>query len=228
MTVVLLESCPKEAVREREQNWIDFYSDTYGLGCLMNLVIEVDSGERMHTPEMRAQLSKRGRERWSGEGNPFHGTSRAGETNPFHGRQHSEETRQRISDAAKARAARGDIYWTGKHHTSETKEKIRRARLGRKLSPEARRAISDRQRGVPIKALWKAVAQIDCVTGEVIRRFPSITLAAEETGVDGTSISRVCRGVIARGHPTRSAGGFVWRYLDDQGNPIPPSPTTPS
>jgi len=48
------------------------------------------------------------------------------------GYKHSEETRRKISQSNK-----GQIPWTaGKHHSSETKEKMRLSALGKKKSPE--------------------------------------------------------------------------------------------
>ena len=226
MTVVLLESCPKEEIREREQNWIDFYSHAYGPACLMNIVKKVDSTYHRPVLDRVAQLSEIGKERWSGEGNPFHDVHRTGDSNPFYGRKHSEETRQKLSEAAKARAARGDVYWKGKHHTASARQKIRMARLGTKLSEEAKRAISERQLGRPLPSLYKPVAQIDTDTRQILRVFESTTRATRETGVDGTSISRVARGTLSKGRRNLTAGGFVWRFVDKDGHLIEPSSTT--
>lgn len=55
----------------------------------------------------------------------------------------------------------------------------------------------------------KAVEQLDMVTGEVIKTFPTIERAASENGVNRSNISDCCR----KGR--KSAGGFGWRFEND-------------
>lgn len=50
----------------------------------------------------------------------------------------------------------------------------------------------------------KAVEQLDTVTGEVIKTYPTIERAASETGVNRSNISDCCR----KGR--KSAGGYRW------------------
>lgn len=58
------------------------------------------------------------------------------------------------------------------------------------------------------KAISKAVVQIDKKNGSIIARYDSITEATLKTGVDGTSISRVCY----KRRKYKTAGGFVWAF----------------
>ena len=55
------------------------------------------------------------------------------------------------------------------------------------------------------KSRAKGVKQTDS-NGKVLMRYPSISVASKKTGVDISSISRVCSGVLM------SAGGFAWSY----------------
>jgi len=52
----------------------------------------------------------------------------------------------------------------------------------------------------------KAVSQFDKISGDLIKKYTSITEASEYTGVSDVNICRCCKG------KRKSAGGFVWRY----------------
>lgn len=228
MTFLLLESCSRDDVRQREQNWIDYYSATYGFDCLMNLMDEVDNPMSMMTPEARASLSRINSERWTGEGNPMYGSARVGDLNPFHQRQHSDETKQRLRESANARVARGDIPMKGRHHTPEAKERFRQIALARPpWSEERRQAVSLKSKGRPNLLDRKPVVQIDAKTGAEIKRFEFTMQASKETGIDHSSISRVCRGKPLKGRVCRTAGGFIWRFLAPDGTIIQPTHPTP-
>lgn len=45
--------------------------------------------------------------------------------------------------------------------------------------------------------------------GELLKIFPSITIAAEETGANASCIGAVCKG------KRKTSGGYVWRYISD-------------
>lgn len=55
----------------------------------------------------------------------------------------------------------------------------------------------------------RAVEQFDLQTQIVLAVFPSVSMAASQTDVDGSSIGKVCRG------ERRSAGGFGWRFVEE-------------
>jgi hypothetical protein len=68
-----------------------------------------------------------------------------GENNPMYGRKQSEETKRKIATKAK-----GNKHWLGKHHTEETKRKMK----GHPVSEETKRKISEshKRRHAAIKA----------------------------------------------------------------------------
>lgn len=60
------------------------------------------------------------------------------------------------------------------------------------------------------KAKEKPVLQFS-KSGEFIKRFPSVTKAALELGLNVTSIHCVCKGI----RRYKSTGGFIFRYAED-------------
>lgn len=56
------------------------------------------------------------------------------------------------------------------------------------------------------QASQRKVAMIDPITNDVISVFASITEAAQETSINPSNISTVCKG------KRKKAGGFVWKY----------------
>lgn len=57
----------------------------------------------------------------SGKNNPMFG--KKGIDNPNYGRKNTEETKKKISESLKGK----QIWWKGKHHSEETKQKMREA-----------------------------------------------------------------------------------------------------
>jgi group I intron endonuclease len=107
--------------------------------------------------------------------------------------KHSEATRNKISETAKLRVMpcgeKSPMY--GKHHSQSTKDKFSEMRKGEK-HPRC-----------------KKVAQIDKATGEVIKVFPYLRKATEETGVNCSHICSCCKG------KRKQAGGYVWKYATE-------------
>lgn len=116
------------------------------------------------------------------------------------GKHHTEETKRKMSESHKGKIPKitpernkklSDIGKTkigslnsfyGKHHTEETKQKLR-------------------------ESSSKPVLQIDPITNEIIKRFPSPTVAAKEVGLSNCStISHCCLG------SQQTSKGFKWRY----------------
>jgi len=109
----------------------------------------------------------------------------------------------------------------GKHLSDEHKEHLRQAFKGRVISEETRKKTSE-----SIKQLWQdpehrakhiAAAKTRSVAaydkeGEMVLLFDSITQAGIETGSDVRNIQACCKG------RKRTAGGYVWRYVDEQVN----------
>ena len=101
------------------------------------------------------------------------------------GKHHTEEHKQKLSEAQK-----------GKHHTEETKQKISENNgMKGKFGSEHPRS--------------KKVVQYDKQTLELIKVWDSLSDVKRELGIDSDGVSKCCKG------KRKSAGGFVWKYLDD-------------
>lgn len=85
----------------------------------------------------------------------------------------------------------------GFKHSEESREKIRKSKLGLKMSPEAKMGI--------YLANKKNVYMFN-LSGNLIRSFDSVTKAANFTGIHKNNISACCRG------KKQSMGGFMWSY----------------
>lgn len=92
------------------------------------------------------------------------------------------------------------------------------AMKGKRLSEEHKRKISEAMQGKnnPVKGKFgsehnrsKKVAQYDKQTHELIKIWDSIIGVERELGIDHSSISACCKGKY------KSAGGFVWKYVED-------------
>lgn len=111
--------------------------------------------------------------------------------------KHSEETKKKMSSSKKGEKS----VWYGKHHTNETKEKIRKARLGHPRSEETRKKISETHKG---NKNPKAKAVI-CI--ETNKYYFTITEASKDLNVPHGNISRVCSGKL------KTAGGYHFKYV---------------
>lgn len=129
--------------------------------------------------EVKAKLSAKAKERWQDEEKRKFFLSRVsrdmiGEKNPMYGKTQSVETR----------------------------EKIRAKALGRKMSLEARRNMSE------ASANKRKVLQVDS-DKNVINQFNTVKEAALFVGAASTNISFCCK------NKHRTAKGYFWRYADD-------------
>ena len=86
---------------------------------------------------------------WKGKTGPNKGKY-AGENNPMYGKHHSEETKKKISEAAKGRPGPNK----GKHFSEEHKKKIGEIKkgnnnmLGKKHSAESKKKMSEAKKGM--------------------------------------------------------------------------------
>ena len=92
----------------------------------------------------------------------------------------------------------------GKNHSEETKEKIRQAKLGKKLSKEHRDKIAKSNKSHLRK---KQVAQYG-MNGDFITIHKSVGDAANSVGVSQASLSHALIG------NSKSSGGFKWKYYE--------------
>ena len=127
----------------------------------------------------------------------------------MHGRRHSEETKQKIS---KSKRENPSQYWLGKHRSDETKEKLRAANLGKRLTDEQKAIFAEkcnetRNKNGTDKLSWVSIQQFS-LDGVLIHTWAKLTDASEALNVAPGNITKVCRGL------RKSAGGFRWQYAD--------------
>jgi group I intron endonuclease len=127
----------------------------------------------------------------------------AGVTRGWH---HSDETRARLRASASQRTGAHNSFF-GKHHTKATKEIIALANSAatrpRSEEERARLAVMG---GRPCRP----VAQIDAMTGETVRIWPSLSEAAQGCQVSIGSLIGCCKGRRGR----KTVGGWRWSYAD--------------
>lgn len=75
-------------------------------------------------------------------------------------------------------------------------KKLSQSRLGKKASDETRQKLRDSN---------PKMLSVQCIETEII--YKSINEASRKTGVDASSISKVCKGKY------KTAGGFHWKYV---------------
>jgi group I intron endonuclease len=120
----------------------------------------------------------------------------------------------------------GEDGITGYSHTQETKNKISKLMLGRKISIEWRNNISKGKKGVKFsdkhienlsksnlnqEVEGKSIYQIDRYSGKILNKFDKIVNALKflNKNLNDASISKVCKG------KSKSAFGFYWCYVED-------------
>lgn len=123
--------------------------------------------------------------------------SMKGENNPFYGRHHTEETKKKIRENNK---------WY--RPTEETRKKLSEKSKGRHLTEETKKKIGMGNRGNKRIDNYRAILQIDMETGEVIKEWETIKFAAESLNLHCPNIVNTCKGI------QKQSGGFIWRYKD--------------
>ena len=94
----------------------------------------------------------------------------------------------------------------GKHHSEETKAKMRKAALGRVISVEQRKRHSEAMKGKLVGEKNHMSKAVRCVTtGEV---FESQQIAARVKGVQQSKICLCCQGKRSHTH------GLKWEYVE--------------
>lgn len=112
---------------------------------------------------------------------------------PMLNKKHSEETRKRISNATK-----------GKPKPEGFGDMMREVRLGVPKPQGMGEKISKALKGKPAKKA-KTVLQYD-LQGNFIAKYPNTLVAAEKTGSNPSTISKVCRGIFSQ------TNGYKWKY----------------
>ncbi len=90
----------------------------------------------------------------------------------------------------------------GKHHSEETKQKMRQAKLGSPVSEETKRKISEKLKmGNNPRA-----KRVQCLETKEI--FSCAKQAALKYGVDNSTLSKCAKG------KTKTCAGLHWKYID--------------
>lgn len=216
----LEDNIPYEELDEKEIYYIELYNTVHPNGY------NIEHGGRAYkTKETLALMS----ERVSGEKNPMYGM--CGELNYFYGKKHSDETKAKssaslkkawanISEEEKAlrlkrlKDMRDEITLVcgsgmkGKHHSEESKAKMREKLKNRVFTEEHRKKIKENN------TKRRAVIMIDKNNDEEIMSFDSMTEACSwlisNCGLNKAApgeISCVCSGKRI------TAYGYKWKYL---------------
>lgn len=140
----------------------------------------------------------------------------------------SEETKRKMSIASKSMPNKTKNLiekrhdWTGKKHSPETKEKIRKSLIGKKKTAEHISKLPQNQKGkfrakynqeLKDKILYsmptkKPIKQFS-INGELVNTFLSSNHAAKSIGLKKGGNIRSC--AIGK---LKTAYGFIWRYID--------------
>ena len=117
-----------------------------------------------------------------------------------------------------------------KHHTEETKQKMREKALGRKASEETKKKLSEVHKGiVPSVETRRKISEAQkghigynkgqisekrikvlCVENGII--YDSMTIASEKTNANISHISQCCKKQYGR----KTAGGYHWQYYKEE------------
>lgn len=130
--------------------------------------------------------------------------SHSGEKHRCWGTHLPEITRKRIGDANRGRVMSKEqkrllaSINIGKKASEETKAKMSRAHKGHAVSEETRQKIRETKESKPVVQLSKS--------GEILNVWPSVTVAARESGLDRSQIRKACNGAL------KTSGGFCWKY----------------
>lgn len=218
----ILEIVPENIADERERYWIKHYNSTdklYGFnnesGGNAKKMVSNETKEKLRRinkinyHKVKKYLNseeaiKKKSSKMTGSGNPMYGKTpkewmdketydnwiagkrkRLLENNPMKGKKHTAEAIEKIRKASTG--ANNPFY--GKHHSNEFKNKLSKHR---KENPTNFR-------------------KIICVTTNEI--FNTITEASIKFNVDGSGISKCCRGKIKRCGKLSDGTPLIFRYL---------------
>ena len=122
------------------------------------------------------------------------------------GRVLSDDTKGKIAESLRSYYAVHGGTFTGRHHTEETKEKLR----NRIITPETRAKLRANHRGNSgvNNPSHRAIDQL-ALDGTFIKRFATASLASQEVRRDLSTIIKCCRG------KAKTCGGYKWRYATE-------------
>lgn len=209
-TCELLEECNSEdELNEREQYWIEHFNATD-----RNIGYNLMSGGYKvrgikHSEETKQKIS----------------ISKTGQHPNRDYKKISDETKLKISSTLKEYFKTHDNPRKGAHLSNATKEKLRKANLGKKYSEITKAKHRNHpawNKGIPMTEDAKQHLR-EINTGKIIARrtvgqfnmenmllntYISCTDASRKTGVPRTQITKCCLGY------RKSASNYIWKYLD--------------
>jgi len=236
----IIEFCDPSSADERERYWIKFFDSTNkhrgfnieGGGNSNKAVSDETRIKLKIAHQKRYEIAKQYLN--SPEAIEKRRIKLSGTNNPMYGRKHSAETRTRMSMIRKGRMAgtnnpmygkpvskeRRELYsrlfsgegnpFYGRHHTEETRQKIREKAIGRTHSDEARRKMSLKRRGKDNPAARKVL----CITTGL--EFDTAREAAEYYGVHPNGVRMCCRGERKYAGKLPDGTELKWIYIDDR------------
>jgi len=116
------------------------------------------------------------------------------------GRHHTKESKEKMREKA-----------IGRKHNENTKEKLRKINTGKHLTEEIKKKISEKTKGHQSYTKGKILTsrkKVLCL--ELNKMFNSITLASNETSASAGHISQCCNNKYGR----KTAGGYHWQYYE--------------
>lgn len=119
------------------------------------------------------------------------------------GRTMTAESRARISESLKEYYKTNDNQMKGKHHTEETKQKLRSRVISEETKARMRKHHANVSGGANPSA--KAVEQYT-LEGEYVQRYSCAKEACIKYGIDLSRVIKCCRG------KAKSCGGYTWKY----------------
>lgn len=143
-------------------------------------------------------------------------SQRRGEMNGMYGKKHTENTKKSMkknhwskTGVYKPKVLKGEMHpCYGRKHTEETKEKIRSGNLGKIVSEETKRKLSEGRKGIDNPTARAVI----CINFQEV--FDTVTEASIKYGFDNSGLSACCRGK-QKFKGIYNGEKLIWMYLDD-------------
>ena len=194
------------------------YNRTKGGDGAAGIEVSEDTREKMskshlgkrHSDATKEKISNaaKGNKKWSGKKHTYETKNKMSNVRKEYYKKHPVSFEEKVLRSERAKEAYVNNPELSKNISQKRKQYfIDNPNARRELSllkieyyknnPEARKRISKQH---------KKPVDMFCVDGTFIKTFDSLTNAKLETGIDRSSIARVCNG------KQRTAGGYLWKY----------------